>query len=69
MLTTGPVKGPNGQGLFVISYYAPHQIPLHGDKGVDDEKLRRLYFRVGSWRPDEEVLAELRKVGKSRWGG
>lgn len=67
-LTTGPVEGPDGPFQFEICYYAPDQMAYYGDEGIDDQKFRRLYFEVRSWVPDEEVLGELREVGRSRWG-
>lgn len=67
-LTTGPVEGPDGQFRFEICCYAPGRMAYYGYEGIDNQKFRRLYFEVGSWMPDQEVLGELREVGRSRWG-
>ena len=66
-LTTRPVQGPDRHFQFEISCYAPDQMAYYGDEGIDDQKFRRLYFEVGTWRPNGEVLKELRELGRSRW--
>jgi hypothetical protein len=68
-LTTGPLHGPDGNFQFDICYYAPGQTAYYGDEDLDDQNFRRLYFEVGDWDPDEEVMEVLRKVGRDRWAG
>ncbi|KAF4624752.1 hypothetical protein G7Y89_g13416 [Cudoniella acicularis] len=63
-ITTRALEGPDGDTFqFEIGCYAPNQPAVYGDQESDDQKVRRLYFEVGDWRPDEELLEALRE----RW--
>lgn len=67
-LTTGPLQGPDDTFQFEIVYYGPDgKKDMYGDEGLD-RNSPRLYFEVGSWIPDEEVLRELREAWTTRWG-
>lgn len=68
-LTTGPMAfdDTGSHFQFEICYYAPDQTAFWGDKNIEDEKVPRLYFEVGDWVPDPEVLEELKEAGRSTW--
>jgi len=67
-LTTGPVTGPERTFQFEICYFAPGATAYYRNEALHEKNLRRLYFEMGNWVPDEEVMEELREVGRDRWG-
>jgi hypothetical protein len=53
---------------FEVHYRAPGSPALDGDETTEDVYVRRLYYKVGKWRPDGELLQELRKIGRDQHG-
>lgn len=54
MSLVSKIRGADGAG-FEIYYHAPGQ-RSHLDSEPGDEEKARLYWAVGKWRPEEEVL-------------
>ncbi|KAJ8115789.1 hypothetical protein OPT61_g2644 [Boeremia exigua] len=57
---------PDDSLAWGIAYIAPGQLAFDG--GESDSSGRQLWWRVGHWRPGQELRELFRRIGQAQWG-